>query len=269
MSLLEALLLGLVEGVTEFLPVSSTGHLLLVQRALGIERGEAADAWAICVQAGAIVAVMALYPQRCRQVVAGIFGKDAGGRVLAGNLIVSFLPAACVGLAFGEAIRERLFGLEPVAWAWVVGGVVLLVTARKMRPGAGGGELSSLTLMGALGIGLLQCAAFWPGTSRSLVTILGGVLVGLSLAAAVEFSFLLGLITLLAASSYEAWGAREALAASYSAAVMLTGFGAAFVSAVVAIRALVAWVRERGMAAFGVYRIALGVGVLVWLEVQA
>jgi undecaprenyl-diphosphatase len=265
MSLIEALLLGLVEGVTEFLPVSSTGHLLLAQRALGIERGEAADAWAICVQAGAILAVLVLYPARCKQVCRGVIGRDPVGRALAGNLAISFLPAAVIGLCFGAAIRERLFGLEPVAWAWIVGGVALITLARRMRPEAGGAPLSSLSLAGALGIGLLQCAAFWPGTSRSLVTILGGVLVGLSLAAAVEFSFLLGLLTLLAASVYEGWAAREALAGSYSVAVMGTGFLAAFGAAALAMRGLVAWIRERGLAAFGWYRLALGVGVLIWL----
>jgi len=265
MGLLEALLLGVVEGVTEFLPISSTGHLLLVQRALGIERGLAADAWTICIQSGAILAVLALYPARCKQVSRGLFGGDRDGRALGLSLLVAFLPAALLGFLFGDEIRARLFGLHPVAWAWLVGGVVLIVMGRRMRPEAGGKELSALSYAGALGIGVLQCAAFWPGTSRSLVTILGGVLVGLSIAAAVEFSFLLGLVTLLAASVYEAWGAREALASSYSLGEMMVGFLAAFGSAVLAMRWLVSWVRDRGLTVFGWYRVALGAGVLAWL----
>ncbi len=268
MNFLEALFLGVVEGVTEFLPISSTGHLLLAQRGLGIERGAAADAWSICVQGGAIVAVLALYPARCKQVLSGVLGRDAGGRSLALALLVAFLPAALLGLLAKDAVRERLFGLTPVAWAWLIGGVVLLALGKRMRPQAGGRELSALTLGGALGVGLLQCAAFWPGTSRSLVTILGGVLVGLSVAAAVEFSFLLGLVTLLAASVYEGWVAREALINAYSPGVMITGFVAAFASAALSMRWLVSWVRERGLEIFGWYRVALGLGVLAWLEVS-
>ena len=270
MGFFEALLLGLVEGLTEFLPVSSTGHLLLVQEALGIQRDQAADSWAICIQAGAILAVLALYPARCKQVVSGLLGGDRAGRALGVNLLIAFFPAALLGLLCGDAIRARLFGdLEPIAWAWLVGGAVLLIVGRRMRPDAGGHELSKLSLTAALGVGVLQCAAFWPGTSRSLVTILGCVLVGLSVAAAVEFSFLLGLVTLLAASAYEGWNAREALSSSYSLGVMLTGFLAAFGSAALAMRGLVLWVRERGLAVFGWYRVALGVSVLAWLELSA
>jgi len=268
MNFLQALFLGFVEGVTEFLPISSTGHLLLAQRGLGIERGEAADAWSICVQSGAIVAVLALYPARCKQVLRGLLGKDPAGRSLGLALFLAFLPAAALGLIAKDAIRERLFGLTPVAWAWLVGGFLLLAFAKRMRPAAGGREISTLSLGGALGIGLLQCAAFWPGTSRSLVTILGGVLVGLSVASAVEFSFLLGLVTLVAASAYEGWAAREALIGAYSPGVMLTGFVAAFASAALSMRWLVSWVRERGLEVFGWYRVALGLGVLVWLEVS-
>ena len=266
MNLLEALFLGLVEGVTEFLPISSTGHLLLAQRALGIERGEAADAWSICVQGGAIVAVLALYPARCKQVLSGVLGRDSAGRSLALSLLVAFIPAAVLGFLAKDAVRERLFGLGPVAWAWLVGGVALLLLGKKLRPEAGGRERSSLSLSGALGIGLLQCAAFWPGTSRSLVTIVGGVLVGLTVASAVEFSFLLGLVTLLAACAYEGWSAREALAGAYSPEVMLTGFAAAFIAAALSMRWLVSWVRDRGLEVFGWYRVALGLGVLAWLE---
>jgi len=263
MSFLEALFLGLVEGFTEFLPISSTGHLLLAQRSLGIERGDASDAWAIVMQAGAIVAVLALYPARCKQALAGILGRDEEGRALSVNLMVAFIPAAILGLLAGDFIPVDL---GPVAWAWLGGGVVMLVFARKMRPEAGGRDLKLLSLSGALGVGVFQCAAFLPGTSRSLATILGGVLVGLSIAAAVEFSFLLGLVTVLAASLYKGWGAHEVLFSEYSIGVMLTGAVAAFLSAALTMRWLVSWIQTRGLEAFAWYRVTLGVAVLAWME---
>jgi len=264
MELWEALLLGLVEGVTEFLPISSTGHVRLLQEGLDLAGGEAGKAWAVCVQAGAILAVLALFPARCASLWRGVFGKDESGRALLLRLGVAFVPVAAVGLIFEDAIDEHLMELRPIAWAWLVGGVVILALRRRLHPSAGGGGLGSLSLVGALGIGLLQCAGLLPGTSRSLVTILGGVLVGLSVVAAIEFSFLLGLLVLLAASGYKLYVAHEALFEHYEPMVMIAGLLAAFVSAALAMRALLSWVRGRGLAVFGWYRVALGAGVLLW-----
>ncbi len=266
MSFFEALLLGLVEGLSEFLPISSTGHLLLFQRALGIAQGEAADAWAICVQSGAILAVFTLFPARCASLWRGALGKDEEGRALLLRLAVAFFPVAIVGLLFKDVIEAHFMGLRSIAWAWLVGGVLILALARRLHPSAGGAGVETLTLSGALGIGLLQCAGLLPGTSRSLATILGGVLVGLSVAASVEFSFLLGLAVLLAASFYKLYDAYDALFESYSVGVMISGVIAAYFSAAIAMRVLLSWVQGRGLAAFGWYRIALGLGVLAWLE---
>ena len=152
MDLLEALFLGVVEGVTEFLPVSSTGHLLLAQELLpGVQRGEASDAWAVVIQAGAILAVLALYPARCKQLLSGALGRDAEGSAMALNLLVAFLPAAVLGLAVGDFIPEER---TTVAWAWLGGGLVMLSLRSKLRPEAGGRDLNLLSLSGALGIGL-------------------------------------------------------------------------------------------------------------------
>jgi undecaprenyl-diphosphatase len=266
LSFLEALLLGIVEGLSEFLPISSTGHLLLFQRVLEIPEGEAADAWAICVQSGAILAVLTLFPARCASIWRGALGKDDEGRALLLRLMVAFVPVAVLGLLFKDTIEEHLLGLRSISWAWLIGGLLILALGKRLHPSAGGARLETLSLSGALGIGLLQCAGLLPGTSRSLATILGGVLVGLSVAAAIEFSFLLGLAVLLAASLYKFYDAYDALFASYSVGAMITGVLAAYVSAAFAMRGLLAWVRARGLAAFGWYRVALGVAVLVWLE---
>jgi len=263
----EAVLLGLVEGLTEYLPVSSTGHLILVQRALGIEAGAAANAYAICIQAGAIVAVLGLYRARVVQVLRGLCGRDPKGLQLLGCLVLAFLPAAVVGLAFDDAIERVLFGLEPVVGAWLVGGLAILAVSRARRgtPGTGGKALDELGLLGALLIGLCQCLALWPGTSRSLVTIVGGLLVGLSLSAAVEFSFLLGVLTLLAATAYKSIGEWSVLSEHYSIGTMLLGALAAWIFALVSVKWMVRWLQSHGLEIFGWYRVLLALAVGAWL----
>src|SRR5829696_8545008 len=166
----QAVVLGLVEGITEFLPVSSTGHLILAERLLGLPDDESSRAFAICIQAGAIVAVLGLYQGRVRRMLAGIAGRDPDHLRLALQLVLGFVPAAVIGKLFDEPIERVLFGLWPVVCAWFVGGVVILLVPR-LRRGAGleGGErLEALGFGRALVIGLAQCLALWPGTSRSL-----------------------------------------------------------------------------------------------------
>lgn len=287
----QAIILGIVEGLTEYLPVSSTGHLLVVQAMLGIgtdsaEANAAANAYAICIQAGAILAVLGLYWHRVKQCSVGWAGKvglgrgdDAGFRIGL-NMLVAFIPAAVVGLLFGDLIEEKLFGPWAIVAAWFVGGIAILVTAwhRKKRVAeeGKGAELDMMTLRMALLIGLIQCLAMWPGTSRSLVTIVGGVLVGMSLASAVEFSFLLGVITLCAATVYKAVldttvvmvGGEPTEMILFSAMVheygylnMIIGSVAAWASAVIAVTWMVAYLKKHGMEIFGYYRIAIAVVV--------
>lgn len=266
----QAIVLGVVEGFTEYLPVSSTGHLILVQRAMGLE-GTAANAYAICIQAGAIVAVLGIYRERVQQAVTGWLGKfgvgngDQDGFQLGVNLIVAFLPAAVVGLLFNDLIDKHLFGLWPIVSAWLVGGIAILGTVWwKKKSGNnddGGKPLEQLTWKMALAVGFIQCLAMWPGTSRSLVTIVGGVFVGLSVASAVEFSFLLGVITLLAATVYKAVENGPVMVEAYGWNPMIIGSIAAWAAAVLAVKWMVGYLKKNGMSMFGYYRIILALVV--------
>jgi len=264
MDLIDALVLGVVEGVTEFLPVSSTGHLLVAQRALGLGDDEVAHAYAICIQLGAILAVTLLYGRRIRQVVSGVAGRDPAGRRLAVALTVAFLPAAVVGLTFQAPIEEQLFGVWPIIAAWITGGLGILLweRSRPVLPSRAGQPLRALEDVGwrtALFIGVFQCLALWPGTSRSLVTILGAALAGLALPAAIEFSFLLGALTLTAATVYKGVELGPEMLAAYGAGPLLLGGAAAAVSAALAVRWMVAWLSRHGLSLFAWWRIAAGV----------
>lgn len=282
MTLTQSLVLGLVEGVTEYLPVSSTGHLLLAQRAMGIgvvspslsaqqrmRVKTAADAYAICIQAGAILAVLGLYFGRVRQMIMGLVGKDSAGLRMAINILAGFAPAAVLGLVFADLIKAHLFGPWPVVVAWFVGGVAILVVAwwRKARgyKPASGRPLHELTWRWALVIGFAQCLAMWPGVSRSLVTIVGGILVGLSLPAAVEYSFLLGVVTLGAATSYDSLKHGQTMLETFDLLSLGTGLLAAFISAVFAVKWMVAYLNRHGLAVFGYYRVVLAVAVALLL----
>jgi undecaprenyl-diphosphatase len=275
-TLLQALVLGLVEGVTEYLPVSSTGHLLLAERALGLVHDEAADAYAICIQAGAILAVLGLYRMRVGQMVRGVLGGDADGRRLLVNLVVAFVPAAVLGLAFSHAIKDHLFGLWPVVAAWTAGGIAIFAFRDRFHAtpklGTGIRRLEDLRPGAAVMIGLAQCLALWPGTSRSLATILGAVLLGVSLPAAVEFSFLLGLITLGAATAHDALKHGHAMVTEFGVAQIVLGTMAAAVSAALSVKWLVGWLQTHGLGVFAVWRIGLAAavaGLLVAGVIQA
>lgn len=269
MTWLQAIWLGIVEGITEYLPVSSTGHLLLAQHALGMKSGTVADAYAICIQGGAIAAVLGLYAGRVRQVVSGLLGRDPEGAQLAFHLFVAFVPAAVIGLALDKTIEKHLFGPWPIVAAWFVGGIAILAIerTRRFRHEHEGMDIPGLAWRGALIIGFAQCLALWPGTSRSLVTIVAGVFVGLSLPAALEFSFLLGGLTLGAATAYKGLQEGSAVIAAYGPGVALLGFFVAWVSAVIAVRWLVGYLSRHGLLVFGYYRIglaALTAGLLLW-----
>lgn len=272
MDWLQALILGIVEGVTEYLPVSSTGHLLVAQRLLGIPDSDEANAFAICIQAGAIAAVAGLYFRRLLSIGSGLLGKDPAGLRLGANIAVAFVPAMIIGLALDKLVKKYLFagrewGLWPIIGAWFAGGVAILAVSwhLKRRRAAGGPrlELAGLAWRGALVIGLCQCVAVWPGTSRSLVTIVGGVLAGLRLSAAVEFSFLLGVLTLCAATAKDALEFGPRMLEAYGPAALLTGFASAWLSAVLAVKWMVGYLNRHGMEIFGYYRIAIAIAAAV------
>lgn len=267
MSWWQALILGIVEGITEYLPVSSTGHLLLTQRLLGMPADAVSNAFAICIQAGAIVAVLGLYAKRVRQMLLGVAGRDPDGRKLAVNLVVAFLPAAVIGFLFDDLIESYLFGLWPIVTAWFVGGLVILWRERYFPSHklTGRTELVELSWRGALLIGFLQCVAMWPGTSRSLMTILAGLLAGLSLPAAVEFSFLLGVLTLGAATAYKGLQHGSEMLSAFGPLPIFVGFLAAWLSATAAVRWMVGYLTRHGMNVFAFWRIGLAAAVTVAL----
>ncbi|MEZ5258210.1 MAG: undecaprenyl-diphosphate phosphatase [Ilumatobacteraceae bacterium] len=200
----KAVVLGAVEGITEFLPISSTGHLLVAERILGLGGGaskDAADTYAVAIQLGAILAVVGVYRRHIASMLNGLIGRDVEGRRLLSLLIVAFIPSAVVGLALDNTIKTHLFGIWPIIAAWTVGGVFLLA----WHPPTGHTGLDQITAHqhARFIIGAAQILALWPGTSRSLVTIAAALALGLTTSAAVEFSFLLGLMTLSAATALD------------------------------------------------------------------
>ncbi len=264
MEIWQAFILGLVEGITEYLPVSSTGHLLIAEKLLHIPQDQASDAYAIAIQGGAILAVLGLYRARVGSMFEGIVGRDDSGRMLVINLLAAFAPAAVLGKLFNERIEQYLFGVTPVIAAWVMGGILILALTGWTRRHHQGKDLSQLTWKAAALIGLAQCVAMWPGTSRSLVTILAGLAAGLSMAAAVEFSFLLGVITLTAAAGYTVLKDGPEMLTAYGWPALVTGFIAAWVFAALAVKWMVAWLNRHGLGVFAWWRFAAA-GLAAWL----
>ncbi len=259
------MILGIVEGITEYLPVSSTGHLILVSRLLGLE-GEGVDAFAVVIQLGAILAVVVQYRRLLWQRTTGLVKGERASIALLVALVLGFVPTALAGLFLRKAIKAVLFGAKPVAIALVVGGIVMIVVealrAKKQDQGLDG--LEHVTPWRAFVIGLGQCVSMWPGSSRSMCTIVAGQLTGLSTATAAEFSFLLGLPTLGAATLYEAYKSRAALV-GVGGLNLAIGLVVSFLVAWAVIAGFIAYLKKRGLAPFGVYRILLGVVVFVVL----
>lgn len=266
MSVWKAVVLGAVEGVTEYLPVSSTGHLVVTERLLGIGENDAtkdaADSFAIAIQFGAILAVLLLYRQRIWSMVRGLLGLDPVGRRLLVALLLAFLPAVVIGVTLERPIKDNLLSVGPVVAAWIVGGLVLLWVAPRLRPERPGLHLTEIGWRQALLIGIAQVVAMWPGTSRSLVTILAALAVGMTLAAAVEFSFLLGLLTLGAATVYESATNGSVVIDAYGWVSPVVGLLVAFVAAVAAVRWMVTWLQTRSLAIFGWERIVVGAATI-------
>lgn len=273
----DAIVLGVVEGATEYLPVSSTGHLILTSYSLGLieiresttETGEprqeliksqTLDSFQIVIQIGAIIAVLGLYRKRIEKMLAGLIGRDADGLRLVGMLLLAFAPSAILGPLLHGSIQELLFGPVTVAWALLVGGVVMILANRLYQHrhhNAPIQEITQLTWKGALVIGLFQVLAMWPGTSRSMATILGGLTVGMSMVAAAEFSFLLALPTLGGATVYELLGTGSVLLGEQNLWTLLIGVVVSGIVAAVAVHGFVRWLTRHGLLPFAIYRIII------------
>ncbi len=256
---LKALAMGVVEGLTEFLPISSTGHLILVGDLLGFN-DEKGKVFEIAIQLGAILAVVWDYRIRFVGVVQG-FGRDPASNRFVLNLFLAFLPLAVIGLLFGQQIKGLLFSPIPVATAFIVGGLIIL-WAEKMPHSKHIDEVDKMSWKDALVMGFIQALALIPGTSRSGATIIGGLLYGLSRKAATEFSFFLAVPTLGAASVYELYKHRD-LFNSDDLAMLAIGFVASFISAAFAVRALIRFISRHDFTVFAWYRIVFGAVVLL------
>jgi undecaprenyl-diphosphatase len=268
--LIKAAILGIVEGLTEFLPISSTGHLILASSLLEF-RGEHVATFEIAIQTGAMFAVMWEYRARLLGTVAGIL-RDATAQRFALNVAVAFVPAVVLGLAFGSMIKATLFHPVPVATAFVVGGLIILWVERRHHRLFGERDLQGqrlarvptvddMTALDAFKVGLVQCVALIPGMSRSGSTIIGAMLFGLSRRAATEFSFYLAIPTLIGAGVYSLWKQRDALTAA-DLPVFAVGTVFAFVSALLCIRWLIRYVATHDFTVFAWYRIVFGAVVL-------
>lgn len=275
----QAIILGIVEGITEYLPISSTGHLILTSALFGLdappERKLAVDTFLIVIQGGAILAVLGLYWPRIVQMLRGLIGKDRNGLMLFRSIVIAFLPAAVIGLLLEDVIEEKLFNPVAVIGALAVGGVVMIVIGRWQKkffheqtdadPDPENAheyvDIEHLTWKRALIIGLLQCVAMWPGTSRSMMTIVGGMLVGLKPKQAAEFSFLLALPTLGGACAYKLFkdftGDAPSMVSQLGISPMIVGIVVATVAAALAVKWLVSYLSTHGLAVFGWYRLVL------------
>jgi len=263
---LKALIMGLVEGFTEFLPISSTGHLILAGSLLNFT-GEKIKVFEIVIQGGAMIAVIWEYHRKIREVLTGMFTSERSRR-FAINIIIGFIPAAVLGLLFNKAIKAVLFSAVPVALAFIIGGLIILWVEKRAKSNPVAVRIHSVDDMrpiDALKVGVAQAFALIPGTSRSGATIIGGMLFGLSRKAATEFSFFLAIPTLLAATFYSLYKERALLSA---ADLPLFGIGAvvAFISAFLCVRWLLRYISSHDFSAFAWYRIAFGLVIIAtWL----
>jgi undecaprenyl-diphosphatase len=256
------ILLGIVEGLTEFLPVSSTGHLILATELLGFD----AQAWAvfnIAIQPGAILAIVVLYWRTFMDVLAGLVRWEPSAVAFTRNLLIAFFPAVILGLAFGDQIDKLLENAVVVAWALIIGGVAILVVEKLARTSDAGG-VAGVPFKTAIGIGLVQCIAMIPGVSRSGATILGAMAMGVDRKTAAEFSFFLALPTLTGATVLQLYKNRDALTADDFGAIAI-GFVVSFVVALVVVKAFLKIITRYGFAPFAWYRIIAGAAALVWL----
>jgi undecaprenyl-diphosphatase len=261
--LIKAAIMGIVEGLTEFLPVSSTGHLILTGSLLGMTDAKS-KVFDIAIQSGAILAVLIVYWARIREALGGITNSAKQQRFVL-NIAIGFLPAGIVGLTVYKAIKAHLFNAPVVAGAFIVGALIILWAEKRAQPVARVQSVDDMTALDALKVGLVQCLGMIPGTSRSGATIIGGMLLGLSRKAATDFSFFLAIPTLISAGGYSLWKERHALSIA-DAPMFAVGFIVSFLAAWACVRWLLRYVATHNFVPFAWYRIAFGIVVLAtWL----
>ena len=260
---LAAIILGLVEGLTEFIPVSSTGHLLLAKSLMGLG-DEPWDTFIVMIQLGAILAVVALYFGRLWKVLIGLPGKDPAARRFAISVLLAFFPSALIGVLFHDFIKTVLFNPTVVCVSLIVGGVALIALER-WAPQPREHDAMTFSARTALGVGLFQCLSIIPGVSRSGATIVGGLLLGVDKRAAAEFSFFLAIPTMVGAFGLDFWESRAMLTGDVLTLIAI-GFVVSFVSGLIIVRTMLDFVTKHGFAPFAWWRIAVGVVGLALLQ---
>ena len=296
----DAIVLGLVEGITEFLPISSTGHLIIANHALGLEdetplldsEGNtlwykspsskdpegipltlklATDTYAVVIQAGAIASIVLIFWGRIAAILRGLVGQNSAGLRLLRNIVLACVPAVALGLTCGKFI-DKLFSIEAVVVSLISGAVLMFAAERwrRQQPSASNlrGDPADLTVKQSLGIGLMQCLALWPGMSRSMVTMVGGYFSGLSPTRSAEFSFLVGLPILTGAALLKGYKAGPAMISVLGLPSVLLGSLVAALSAALAVKFLVAYLSRNGLGVFAVYRLALAAVLAAWFLID-
>jgi len=261
--LLKAAIMGIVEGITEFLPVSSTGHLILASELMNFWTKEKSDVFVIAIQMGAIAAVIYEYWARLWGAATGMFTGEEKGRRLGFGLIMASIPIVLVGLTFGQAVKELLFNDVAVAIGLIIGGLII-IWIEKNPPVVKSNEVEDIGYKDAIWIGLIQVLSLIPGTSRSGATIIGAMFLGVSRKAATEFSFFLGIPVIIGAGLLDLYQSYDVFTTTEDWTVLATGTIVAFVSALILIRVLVAYVAKRDFMAFAWYRIISGLLILLF-----
>jgi undecaprenyl-diphosphatase len=260
--LMMAVLLGIVEGLTEFLPVSSTGHLILATKLMGYDAAK----WAlfnIAVQPGAILAIVVLYWRTFMDVLRGLPKRDPASIAFVRNIAIAFFPAVALGLVFGDAIELLLENAVVVSWSLIIGGFAILLVERFAKPKESGG-VAAVSFRGSMMIGIVQCLAMIPGVSRSGATILGAMAMGIDRKTAAEFSFFLAIPTLSGATALQLYKHGDALTAD-AMGLIGVGFVVSFIVAIAVVKAFIAVINRYGFVPFAWYRIVAGVAALLWM----